>query len=131
MKYIYRKENGYWIFFNALKIKITNKRRNALAGYAFISMWLIGFIVLAAYPLIRSLVFSFQKVTISGSQGIITEGIGFGNYITIFSQDIEFLRMLQEFALELLLYVPIILTISMIIAMILNQKIKFRGFFRA
>ena len=61
MKYIYRKEAGYWIFFNKLKIKITNKRRNALAGYMFISIWLIGFIVLAAYPLIRSLIFSFQR----------------------------------------------------------------------
>lgn len=131
MKYIYRKELGYWIFFNKLKIKITNKRRNALAGYMFISIWLIGFIVLAAYPLIRSLVFSFQKVTISGAQGILTTGIGFNNYVTIFTQDLEFLRMIQEFLFEMILYVPIILTISMIIAMMLNQKIKLRGFFRA
>ncbi|HHT55082.1 MAG TPA: sugar ABC transporter permease [Acholeplasma sp.] len=131
MKYIYRKEAGYWIFFNKLKIKITNKRRNALAGYMFISIWLIGFIVLAAYPLIRSLIFSFQKVTISGAQGILTVGVGFNNYLTIFTQDLEFLRMIQEFVFEMILYVPIILTIAMIIAMMLNQKIKLRGFFRA
>jgi ABC-type sugar transport system permease subunit len=39
--------------------------------------------------------------------------------------------MIQEFVFEMILYVPIILTIAMIIAMMLNQKIKLRGFFRA
>lgn len=131
MKKILRKENNKLIVFNKFNIKITNKRRNAFIGYMFISVWLIGFVLFAAYPLFKSLIFSFQKVTITGSEGIITASVGFGNFIRVFSQDLEFLKMVQEFVLELIFYVPIILTISMILAMMLNQKIKLRGFFRS
>lgn len=117
--------------FNKYKIAITNKRREAFYGYMFISIWLIGLFAFALYPLLTSFIYSFEKVTITGGEGIVTNFIGFNNYVRIFTQDIEFLRYLQEFFLELLLYVPVILIISMIIAMMLNQKIRFRGFFRS
>lgn len=119
------------VLFNNLTIKITNRRRNALVGYLFIGIWLIGFFWFAAIPLVRSLIFSFQKVTITGGSGIQQVANGFKNYLTIFSTDIKFLRLLQEFVVQLLLYVPVILIVSMIIAMMLNQNIRFRGFFRS
>ncbi|WP_197724338.1 carbohydrate ABC transporter permease [Haploplasma axanthum] len=119
------------VFFNKFKYLLTNKRRNAFQGYMFVGVWIIGFLLFAAYPLISSLIYSFEKVSITGSDGIVTNFIGFSNYVRIFTQDLEFLRHLQEFFLELILYVPVILIISMIIAMMLNQKIKLRGFFRS
>ena len=129
--WLFKKSNREIILFNCLKIKITNKRRKALIGYLFISIWIIGFLWLAAYPLFMSLIYSFQKVIISGERGVVTSNIMFDNYIAIFSQDLEFLNHLQEFVVQLLLYIPIILVVSMIIAMLLNQNIKLRGFFRA
>ncbi|MDY0276674.1 MAG: sugar ABC transporter permease [Acholeplasma sp.] len=118
------------ILFNKLKINLTSRVREAIIGYVFIGIWVIGFMWLSAYPLLASLKYSFEKVTITGGAGIVSNSIGFKNYISIFTQDIEFLRYVQDFVMELILYTPVILVISMLLAIMLNQKIKFRGFFR-
>ncbi len=129
--WLFKKTKKEIILFNKLKIKITNKRRNALIGYLFILIWVIGFLWLALYPLLMSFIYSFQKVVISGEHGVTTTNIMFKNFITIFTTDLEFLNYLQEFLVQLVLYIPVILVVSMIIAMLLNQKIRLRGFFRS
>lgn len=110
---------------------MTHKRRQALYGYAFISIWLIGFILLTLIPMIRSLIFSLSDVTITGAEGIKTYPVGFNNFIEILTTDVNFIDALINYFSEMILYVPVILIISMLIAMMLNQNIKFRGLFRA
>ena len=46
---------------------MTKKTRKALIGYSFIGLWIIGFLGLMVYPLINSLIYSFSKVTITGT----------------------------------------------------------------
>jgi ABC-type sugar transport system permease subunit len=110
---------------------MTHKRRGYLYGYLFISIWLIGFVFLTLIPLIQSLTFAFSDVAITGSEGIVTYFIGFSNFIEILTTDVNFIDEMILFLSEMILYVPVILIISMIIAMMLNQHIKFRGLFRA
>ena len=110
---------------------MTHKSRQALYGYAFISIWLIGFILLTLIPMIRSLIFSLSDVTITGAEGIKTYPVGFANFIEILTTDVNFIDALIKYFSEMILYVPVILIISMLIAMMLNQNIKFRGLFRA
>lgn len=110
---------------------MSHKLRQALYGYAFISIWLIGFITLTLIPMIRSLIFSTSEVTITGSEGIRTFPVGFDNFVRIVTTDVNFIDDLIAFISEMVLYVPIILIISMLIAMMLNQKIRFRALFRA
>lgn len=110
---------------------MTQKQRNALYGYMFISIWLIGFLFLTLYPLIQSFVFSVSDVSITGSEGIINTFIGFEHYVQIITSDVTFIDALIRYLTEMLLYVPIILIISMMIALMLNQEIRLRGFFRA
>ncbi|HKL60937.1 MAG TPA: sugar ABC transporter permease, partial [Acholeplasma sp.] len=76
-------------------------------------------------------IYSLNKVTITGSEGIKMSPIGFKNYIDILTSDLDFVDFLSEFLGQVVLYVPIILIISMVIAILLNQKIKLRGFFRS
>ena len=57
--------------------------------------------------------------------------VGFDNYVQIFTTDLDFMQYLQSFIGDIILQVPIILIISMLIAILLNQKIKLRGFFRS
>jgi ABC-type sugar transport system permease subunit len=111
--------------------KLTNKQREALGGYAFIGIWLFGFIMLTAIPLIESLVFSFHQITIVGGEGIRLFFTGFTNYIRIFSTDLDFLTRLQNFIFEMILFVPVMNILALLIAILLNRKFKFRGFFRA
>lgn len=119
------------LFFGRWKLKVTNRRREALFGYIFIFLWLVGFVWLTLLPLITSLIYSFNRVIITGDGGIQMTPNGFGHYITIFTTDLNFIGYLQEFVGEIILYVPIILIVSMLIAIALNQKIKLRGFFRS
>lgn len=111
--------------------KFTNAQRESLVGYAFISIWLIGFIGLTAIPLIQSLLYSFHQITIVGGEGIRLFFIGLTNYIRIFSTDLDFLSALQTFAIEMVIFVPVMNILALMIAILLNRKFKFRGFFRA
>lgn len=109
---------------------MNHKKRQMLYGFGFIGIWIIGFITLTLIPLIRSIIFSFSDVTITGNEGIRTFPVGFNNYINILTSDVNFIDGILRFLSEMILYVPVILILSMMIAIMLNQKIKFRALFR-
>lgn len=100
-----------------------------MVGLLFVSPWILGFLVFTAFPLFYSFYLSFQKVKITTS-GINTEFINFGNYQYAFAVDADFLGMVTKYLRELIISVPIIIVFSLIISLLLNQKIKFRGLFR-
>lgn len=109
---------------------MNHKKRQILYGYGFIGIWLIGFILLTLIPLIRSIMFSLSDVSITGNEGIVTYPVGFDNFINILTTDVTFIDNILMFLSEMILYVPVILILSMMIAIMLNQKIKFRALFR-
>lgn len=57
-------------------------------------------------------------------------GVGFANYIEIFQKDIYFTERVQSFFVNTLFSLPVILIFSLLIAMLINQKIKGKGLFR-
>jgi oligogalacturonide transport system permease protein len=105
------------------------KTKNSLVGLLFVSPWIIGFAIFTAFPLLYSLFLSFQKVKITTS-GIQTEFIRFENFQYAFVVDAIFTERLTKYLEEMIISVPIIIVFSLIIALLLNQKIKFRGMFR-
>jgi oligogalacturonide transport system permease protein len=107
--------------------KLRNK--NSIAGLLFVSPWIIGFLIFTAFPLLYSLYLSFHEVKITTS-GIKTKFIKFGNYEYAFVVDGSFLEKVTTYLEEMVISVPIIIVFSLIIALLLNQKIKFRGMFR-
>ena len=111
--------------------KLSNRQRESLTGYAFISLWLFGFVFLTMIPLVESLIYSLNRITIVGGEGIRLTMVGLANYITLFTTDLTFLSRLQDFILEMILFVPVMNILAIMIAILLNRKFKFRGFFRA
>ncbi|WP_173917623.1 carbohydrate ABC transporter permease [Halobacillus sp. Marseille-Q1614] len=105
------------------------KNKKSLIGVTFLSPWIIGFLVFTAFPLFYSLYLSFQKVKITPS-GIQTEFIRFENYVYAFTVDTQFTQVLLRFLRELIISTPIIIVFSLIIALLLNQPIRMKGFFR-
>lgn len=107
------------------------KTRENLVGWMFLSVWVIGFVVFTMYPLFMSFYYSLSQVTLSG-EGIQVTFMGFQNYRQIFSSapGFSFLQSVGDFAFEILFKVPIITVFAIIIAVMLNQNIKARGFFR-
>lgn len=114
-----------------MKKKLTNKKREALAGYSFIMIWIIGFLLLNLFPLLASFYYSFNNIIIDGEKGLVATPTGLDNYIKAFTGDPAFLTALGNYLLDVVIYLPLIIIISMIIAILLNQNIKGRGFFRA
>ena len=98
-------------------------------GLLFCAPWIIGFIAFTAVPLVQTLIFSFSKVNLT-TNGFEIEPNGFTNYINIFSSDTDFLLALKNYLVEMVVYVPLITIFSLALAMLLNTKIKSKGFFR-
>lgn len=104
------------------------RRENAI-GYLFILPWLIGLVVLVLWPMIQSFQYSLNKIRLL-PQGMAKLYVGFENYSQIFLKDPQFIMGLESYLLETLIAVPVIVAFALIIAMLLNQKIKCRGIFR-
>lgn len=99
------------------------------SGYLFVLPWLVGFAIFVAYPIIQTLIFSFSDVSIDQGN-LVTEGVGFKHYIYAIMTDTEFTKALSDYVMEMVLYVPVITVVSLILAMLLNSKLKGTGFFR-
>jgi ABC-type sugar transport system permease subunit len=108
------------------------KTQKAISGYLFILPFIIGFLAFMVSPLIESLRMSLSNVKIvAGSGGFIMEFIGIDNFKRAFFVDPEFNRMLVDEIRKMAVDVPAILIFSFIIAILLNQNFKGRGFVRA
>lgn len=100
-----------------------------LSAYLFLLPWIIGFLVFVLYPLFYTIVLSFNNV-VKDINGWNNTYVGIENYITAFVRNTNFTPLLIEFIIVELSYVPAILVLSLILAILLNTKIKFRAGFR-
>lgn len=91
-----------------------------IAGYLFISPWLLGFLLLTLWPMIQSMYYSFTKYTLLDAP----EWIGLRNYERIFADDEMFRQSLKITILFVVLSVPLKLFSALMVAMVLNKKIK-------
>ena len=124
----------------AKKRKARNlRRRNAIAGYLFISPFIVGFLLFLVKPMIESFRMSLSKVIIAASQkeggnGFIMERITTwkeSNYYRAFFYDPDYKNRLVDSLKNMAIQVPAIIVFSFFIALILNQEFKGRGFVRA
>ncbi|MCZ0702151.1 ABC-type sugar transport system permease subunit [Natronobacillus azotifigens] len=109
-----------------MKFKV---KRETIYGYTFILPWIIGFLLLVLWPMIQSFYFSLNDMRIT-PHGLRFVYVGFNNYLNVWLQDMFFIEELVRFALDTLLRVPVIVVFALIIAMLLNQEVKFKGAFR-
>jgi multiple sugar transport system permease protein len=100
--------------------------REALVAYAFIAPWIIGFVVFTGGPIIASFVLSFFEWNIISRP----EFIGLENFVEMFTGDRWFRISLGVTAKYLLYFVPLAQALALLLALLLNQKIRFLGFWR-
>ena len=98
-------------------------------AYLFLLPWLIGFITFTLGPFFYTIYLSFYDVQVTGLGWQMTY-IGLENYIIAFMRNIYFVPALLQFMLLEITYVPAIIILAFIIAILLNKKIKFRSGFR-
>ncbi|MDR2044632.1 MAG: sugar ABC transporter permease [Clostridium sp.] len=103
-------------------------KKNAV-GYLFLAPWLIGFLVLTAFPMVYSLVLSFTDYVFTNPDG--AKFIGFGNYIEMFTDDPAYLKSLSVTFFYVFVSVPTKLVFALFIAVLMNKKLRFLPFYRA
>ena len=101
-------------------------KRGRWTGFFYILPWLIGFAVFQLYPFLASLFYSFTKY----SFGKAPEFIGLDNYIRLFTRDKQFLSTLSITARYALIAVPGKLICALLVAMLLNAKVRGIGLYR-
>ena len=109
--------------------EMTHGTREALYGYSFVMIWVIGFALFTLVPLFQTFYYSLNKVTVT-AEGIDLVFVKWENYTRALFTDPTFVESLIEYLIETVVSVPIIIIFSLIIAMFLNLKFKFKGFFR-
>jgi len=100
--------------------------REALVGYAFVLLPIASFLIFFMYPLGYAAYISFFDW---GALGKI-ESVGLGNYRDLFD-DILFRKALKNTLRYTVIVVPTQMALGLLLAVIVNNALRFRTFFRA
>ncbi len=104
-----------------------NFRWNNLAGYLFISPWLIGFLLFTLVPMAISLWLAFTNYDVLGSW----QFVGLENFHRMFFEDPRYARSLAATLKYVVAAVPLRLAFALAIAMLLNTKRRGVYWYRA
>lgn len=112
----------------ATKDRRTHKMRTAerRAGYAFMTPWFIGMALLTLGPMIYSLYLAFTQYNLLSPP----EWIGMQNFRMMLTDD-RFLSSIRVTLLYVVISVPIVLVVSMLVALLLNSGLRFIKAYRA
>ena len=110
--------------------KMTFKRKDALIGTAFMAPWIIGLLAFTLFPLVYSIWLSLCQVEFSVN-GIITEFVGVKWYKEALTADANFIKNIVSDLQAIVFSTPMIIVMSIVLALLLNNSIKGRAFFRA
>ena len=110
------------------RVKSLESVRNR-AGYTFVAHWAIGLILFFIVPLGSSIWYSFNKVLVEPGK-IVTDFVGFQYFNELFNEDPIYVDNLRDSIGMMFYSLPIIIALSLILAVLLNQKFKGRTIFR-
>ena len=105
------------------------RTREALTGYGFVLIWVVGFALFTFIPLVETIRYSVNKVTVTAT-AINLDFVEWANYSRALFTDPTFVELLIGYTIETFVSVPIVLIFAMIIALFLNLKFKLKGIFR-
>lgn len=112
------------------KSRISYERKKGLYGYGFIALWFIGAVYFFIIPVIMSIYYSFNDVTLQAPD-LVAKWCGIENYKNAFVDSATYVPKLLSSLQDVALKVPIIVIFSLFAAVLLNQKFKGRTVVRA
>jgi multiple sugar transport system permease protein len=104
-----------------------NKRlKQNWEGYLYIAPWLIGFLLLSAWPMLYSLYLSFTDYSLFSEPN----WVGIQNYKNIFTIDFTFDKSLLATFKFVVMSVPLKLVFALLVAMLLNKAVRGMSLYR-
>lgn len=110
------------------KFRLRMSSRRSLEALIFLAPWLAGVCLFFAYPIFVSIRLSFSEIV--QFKGFVMELVGFDNYQHIFFWDINFVPTFLEVIYDTLINTPLCMVFSLVIAILINRKMRGRAFFR-
>ncbi|GAA4145284.1 sugar ABC transporter permease [Phytohabitans flavus] len=105
------------------------RRSEAVAGYVFLSPWLLGLMAVTAVPMLLSLYISFTNYDILSPLSEV-EWVGLDNYERMFTADPSYWRSVTVTVSFALIAVPLKLAVALGVALLLNRAWRGVGLFR-
>jgi multiple sugar transport system permease protein len=105
----------------------SRRTREALAAYGFLSPWIVGMLVLTIGPMVYSLYLSFTRYNLMTP----AQWVGVDNYVRMFTADPRYLASVSVTLRYVVISVPLLLVVSMLVAMLLNKGMAFLSGYRA
>lgn len=104
----------------------SRRLRDALAGYAFISPWIVGFLLLSAGPMVASLYLSLTDYSLI----VAPDFVGAENYANALTEDPLFWQAVGNTLFYVGIGVPVGIAVSLLLAVLLDQGIRGTKIFR-
>ena len=109
--------------------RLKNRQRETISGLLFFLPWVLGFLAITCYPLIYSIVISFNQVAIRPGE-ITLEPIGWEYFRQALFLDTEFPTMLVTSVTQVAIGTPISVVFALVIALLLNRSFRGRTVYR-
>jgi multiple sugar transport system permease protein len=117
---------AHWLVRLLPGIGTRSEAREALWAYVLLSPWLVGLLVFWAGPLVVSLLLAFTEYNLPRTPTFV----GLANFRLAFSGDRLFWPSLRKTFYFAGVYVPFVVTGSLLLAILLNQKVGGTNIFR-
>ncbi|OZM80224.1 carbohydrate ABC transporter permease [Pseudonocardia sp. MH-G8] len=105
----------------------SRRTREALAAYGFLSPWIVGMLLLTIGPMLYSLYLSFTRYNLMTP----AQWVGLDNYVRMFTADPRYLASVSVTLRYVAISVPLLLVVSLLVAMVLNKGMAFLSGYRA
>lgn len=109
--------------------RLKNRQRETLFGLLFFLPWVIGFLAITCYPLIYSIVISFNQVAIRPGE-VVLEPVGWEYFRQALFLDTEFPTLLVASVTQVAIGTPISVVFALVMALLLNRGFKGRTVYR-
>lgn len=105
----------------------TDRRREAVAGYVFLSPWLLGLLGITLLPMLYSLYLSFTDYDLLQAP----EWVGLDNFVRMFTDDPKYWHAVRATLVFAVTSVPLKLAVALGVALLLNRQRRGAGLYRA
>jgi multiple sugar transport system permease protein len=109
-----------------VRIRLSMAQREAIQGYLYLMPWILGFLIFTLGPMLASLCLSLTSYKMVKPPRFV----GLVNYARLFKEPL-FWKSLGNTFYYTFIFVPLSIIGSLCCALVLNQKIKGRAFFRS
>lgn len=107
--------------------RLSASQQENLYGYLFLLPWFLGMLGITIGPILASLALAFTDYSILSAPHLI----GFDNFVTMFTADQRYFGAVRTTLTYVGVSVPLVLVWGLVLALVLNQGLKFLPVYRA